>query len=287
MIRAAWLRPWHRWVSRLVARLNLFRQIGCVLLLGANALAADLAVLRNGFSIRHEKREVVGPNTRLHIGAGNWMDVPTDQIASIEPDTSLPPQAPPPAARPVERPPRPEVAGNPKPSAFDLEATVRSASQKHLIDPDLIHSIIRRESGGKSTAVSRKGAQGLMQIMPGTAAQLGLKDAFDGGANVEAGTRYFNELLTRYNGDMVRALAAYNAGPKRVDHYRGVPPYRETRSYVASIVRDFNRKKLAARKAAKEHKPRSEPRQKSARVPANEGSVQSAGIQQASDLALE
>jgi soluble lytic murein transglycosylase-like protein len=128
---------------------------------------------------------------------------------------------------------------------FDLQHAVAEASGKHYIDPDLIQSIIRQESGGNVHARSKKGAQGLMQLMPGTAAKLGVTNAYDGNANVDAGTRYFRDLLERYNGDMIKALAAYNAGPQRVDQYKGVPPYTETRRYVAAIVHDFNRKKLA------------------------------------------
>jgi soluble lytic murein transglycosylase-like protein len=98
-------------------------------------------------------------------------------------------------------------------------------------------------------AVSPKGAQGLMQLMPKTASQLGVHNAFDPQANVEGGTRYLRELLERYNFDLVKALAAYNAGPHRVEQYGGVPPYYETKAYVARIVRDFNRRKLAAQAA--------------------------------------
>ena len=89
-----------------------------------------------------------------------------------------------------------------------------------------------------------------MQLMPGTASKLGVSNAFDPHANVEGGTRYLSELLERYNFDVVKALAAYNAGPGRVQQYGGVPPYYETRTYVARIVRDYNRKKIAERKAA-------------------------------------
>ena len=89
-----------------------------------------------------------------------------------------------------------------------------------------------------------------MQLMPETASKLGVANSFDPRANVEGGTSYLSELLERYNYDVVKALAAYNAGPGRVEQYRGVPPYYETRVYVAKIVRDYNRKKLAQRKAA-------------------------------------
>jgi hypothetical protein len=88
-----------------------------------------------------------------------------------------------------------------------------------------------------------------MQLMPGTAAQLGVPNTFDAQQNVEGGTRYLRELLERYNFDLVKALAAYNAGPQRVEQFGGVPPYYETRAYVARIVKDFNKKKTAAKKA--------------------------------------
>jgi soluble lytic murein transglycosylase-like protein len=97
--------------------------------------------------------------------------------------------------------------------------------------------------------VSPKGAQGLMQLMPQTASRLGVVNSFDPSDNLEGGTRYLRELLERYNFDLIKALAAYNAGPQRVEQYHGVPPYYETQAYVARIIRDFNRKKLAERKA--------------------------------------
>jgi soluble lytic murein transglycosylase-like protein len=109
--------------------------------------------------------------------------------------------------------------------------------------------VIKAESGFNVRAVSPKGAQGLMQLMPGTASQLGVPNAFDPQANVEGGTRYLRELLERYNFDLVKALAAYNAGPQRVEQFGGVPPYYETRAYVARIVKDFNKKKVAQGKA--------------------------------------
>lgn len=99
------------------------------------------------------------------------------------------------------------------------------------------------ESAGNVKAVSRTGARGLMQLMPGTAAQLGVKDAFVPGQNVEGGTKYLDELLTRYHDDIALALAAYNAGPGAVDRYHGVPPFRETRAYVSRIIREFNARK--------------------------------------------
>jgi soluble lytic murein transglycosylase-like protein len=130
---------------------------------------------------------------------------------------------------------------------------VNAASDKHSLDADLINSVIRAESGFNPKAVSPKGARGLMQLMPGTAQRLGVQDSFDAHANVDAGSRYLRELLALYHNDLVRALAAYNAGPQRVEQYHGVPPYHETRAYVARVIRDFNRKKLSQKKSTQPH----------------------------------
>jgi soluble lytic murein transglycosylase-like protein len=142
---------------------------------------------------------------------------------------------------------------SPRPQAQkpqDLKEVINTISDQHHLDPDFISSVIHAESGFNPRAVSPKGAQGLMQLMPGTASKLGVTNSFDPRSNVEGGTRYLSELLERYNFDVIKALAAYNAGPHRVQQYGGVPPYYETRTYVARIVRDYNRKKLAERKAA-------------------------------------
>jgi hypothetical protein len=208
--------------------------------------AADSAVLRNGFSIHHERRQVIGSITRLFVDGDNssFVDIPTSEIDHFEavPDQPVTPlntqssQKPVQHAQPVQRP-------------IDLNEVIRSASGTYRLDPDLVNSVIRAESGFNVRAVSPKGAQGLMQLMPGTASQLGVRNTFDPQANVEGGTRYLRELLERYNFDLIKALAAYNAGPHRVEQYGGVPPYYETKAYVARIVRDFNRKKLAAQSA--------------------------------------
>lgn len=203
-------------------------------LAGVSAMASDLAILRNGFSIRHERREIVGSVTRLYPSASgdSYIDIPTDQIEHFEKDLSL------------------SIAPRTLPRQEELHEVVNTISGRHHLDPDLVNSVIHAESGFNPHAVSPKGAQGLMQLMPQTASQLGVGNVFDPSANVEGGTRYLRELLERYNFDLIKALAAYNAGPQRVEQYRGVPPYFETRAYVAKIIRDFNRKKLAEKKAA-------------------------------------
>ena len=131
---------------------------------------------------------------------------------------------------------------------LDLNSIIREVSKRSQIDADFIASVIRAESGNNPRAVSPKGAVGLMQLMPATASQLRVKDSLDPAANVDGGVRYLLDLLVRYHYDVAKALAAYNAGPQRVEQYHGVPPYRETRAYVTRIINDYNRKKLAEMK---------------------------------------
>jgi soluble lytic murein transglycosylase-like protein len=203
------------------------------------ASAAEMATLQNGFAIRLERHEVRGSVTRLYLSrtSDNYLDVPTAEILSYEQEEEV--------VSPMPPVPAPVPASAPT-NTLD-EVVSAASSHNNNIDPDLILSVIRAESGFNPSAVSAKGAQGLMQLMPQTAAQLGVQNALDPATNVEGGTRYLGQLLTRYHNNLSLALAAYNAGPDRVEQYRGVPPYRETRVYVAKIIRDFNRKKIAQR----------------------------------------
>lgn len=246
-----------------------------IALLARPATAAELAILNNGFSIRHEHRLVIGTTTRLFLSADNssFTDVPTADITGYEKDLSLvlasplPGPSPSPvlavATIPLRAPSELDRSGSAKPlaansgraksgPALPLNQVVNSASATYHLDPDLVNSVIHAESGFNAHAISPKGARGLMQLMPGTASHLGVSDAFDPQANVDGGSRYLRELLERYNFDLVKALAAYNAGPQRVEQYRGVPPFRETRAYVARIVHEYNKKKIAQEKEAKQ-----------------------------------
>jgi soluble lytic murein transglycosylase-like protein len=219
-----------------------------LLLTSLPAIAGDVAILRNGFSIRHERRTVIGLTTRLYLGSDNtsYVDVPTADIDHFEQDLT-------PVSAPAQEA-APPVAANtasnsiPVKPPISIADAVSGSSQRYHLDPDLVNSVIRAESAFNPRAVSNKGAQGLMQLMPKTAGNLGVKNAFDPETNVDAGTRYLRELLERYNFDLIKALAAYNAGPHRVEQYGGVPPYRETHAYVSRIIRDFNKKKIAQEK---------------------------------------
>lgn len=203
------------------------------------AYCAELAILNNGFAIRHERREVIGETTRLYLSASepsSYVDVATDRIGSFESEGI-------PASATVATPASSATAVPPGTTVDDF---ITAASEKHRIDRALIESVIKAESAYNPRAVSPKGARGLMQLMPATAAELGVSDAFDPQANIEAGTRYLQQLLVKYNQDLAKALAAYNAGPHRVQQYNGVPPYRETHAYVVKVISEFNRKKRAA-----------------------------------------
>jgi soluble lytic murein transglycosylase-like protein len=234
--------------------------LGSSLLLAAllcnAAHAFQRVTLRNGFSYDCSRYEPIdSSHVRLFLSstqASDFIDLSRQSIVSIEtlPD---PPQAPAPPQPPV--PPAPAAAATPVASVPEL---ITAAGTQHHIDADLLASVIRAESGGRTHAVSRTGAQGLMQLMPGTAQQLGVNDAFRPDQNIAGGTTYLDQLLDRYDPlndahGLALALAAYNAGPAAVDRYRGIPPYSETRAYVVRVMNEFKRRKLALEHAATEH----------------------------------
>lgn len=117
-----------------------------------------------------------------------------------------------------------------------LERLVREAAERNRLDPALVRAVVGAESGGNPAAVSSKGAQGLMQLIPTTAERFGVDNPFDPAQNVEGGSRYLRSLLDRYNGDLSMSLAAYNAGETAVERSGGVPNYRETRAYVRKVT---------------------------------------------------
>jgi hypothetical protein len=208
--------------------------LGLLALLGAVPAvhAAEEVTLTNGFNLLCDHREETGGRVRLYTsqGSGNFVEVDAAEIASV--DT-------------VPDPPAAHSGGitEPKLTDADVHQLISKAGASHNLDVDLLASVVRAESGGNIYAVSRTGAQGLMQLMPGTAAQLGVADSFRADQNINGGTAYLDALLVRYHENLALALAAYNAGPAAVDKYHGVPPYRETRVYVARVIREFNRRK--------------------------------------------
>jgi soluble lytic murein transglycosylase-like protein len=135
----------------------------------------------------------------------------------------------------------PEMSAAQQANREKIEEMIREVSARYRVDPALVRAVMQTESNWNSSAVSRKGALGLMQLVPGTAQQLGVNNAFDPKQNLDGGVRYLHMLLERYNGDLDRALAAYNAGPGAVDRAGGIPQYRETRNYVQKVTDSYFR----------------------------------------------
>lgn len=203
--------------------------------LAAAAHAAERITLKDGFDVVCDHRAALDGKVRLYLDAAgtNYMDVDASEIASIESLPSSSPQTP--AATPAQ--PAPE-----KLSSQEMRPMLAHAGAAYDIDTDLLASVIRAESDGHARAVSHAGAQGLMQLMPTTAAEMGVANSFAPGENIQGGTAYLNEMLIRYHDNLSLALAAYNAGPAAVDRWHGIPPYAETRAYVERVIHEYNRR---------------------------------------------
>jgi soluble lytic murein transglycosylase-like protein len=206
--------------------------------------------LSSGFEldcIRHEaiaaEQKQTGERVRLYLSQANFIDVAATQIISIESRTEIPqPQL----TAAVPQPLATHATSNTPLTRQELHPLLARAGTAHNIDADLLWSVVKAESAGNPHAVSPVGAQGLMQLMPGTASSLGVHNSFAAEENIAGGAAYLDILLTRYHDNLMLALAAYNAGPEAVDRYHGIPPYRETRLYVARVIREFNKRKLSA-----------------------------------------
>jgi soluble lytic murein transglycosylase-like protein len=204
---------------------------------GAEGRAAEHVTLTNGFDLICDHREQNGDRVRLYTEAGsaNFVEVGAADVASVEkillPAAAIPASV---GSQPASATAHVDL------TKAELHELLSSAGAQHNLDVNLLTSVVRAESGGHTAAVSKKGAQGLMQLMPRTAAELGVSDSLRPDENVAGGASYLDSLLTRYHDNLALALAAYNAGPAAVDRWHGVPPYPETRLYVARIIRDFN-----------------------------------------------
>jgi soluble lytic murein transglycosylase-like protein len=217
--------------------LSLCAAVLCAVALCPPVHALEHITLTNGFSIdcaSHEQAD--SGHVRLIYATGTQL-LPANEIASIDilPDPPKPAPAPKPAVAAI--------------APSDIPTLIARAGAQRNIDVDLLNSVIRTESGFRANAVSRAGARGLMQLMPATARDLGVDDAFKPDQNINGGAAYLDQLLTRYHDDLKLALAAYNAGPQAVDRYRGIPPYRETRAYIARVINEFVRRKNALKKS--------------------------------------
>lgn len=187
-------------------------------LLTPAVVSADLAVMRNGGALKIESWRMVGEQVLLRLADGGEVITTFGALAAVVPDEIG-------AAR-VGR----------EEDVVSLASLIEAAARSGGVDPALVAAVVEVESAFSPLAVSPKGAMGLMQLMPATAAELRVVDPFEPAQNLAGGVRYLKGLLARYDGDVRRALAAYNAGAANVDKHDGVPPYAETRAYVERVL---------------------------------------------------
>jgi soluble lytic murein transglycosylase-like protein len=200
----------------------------------APALRAEYIVLRGGQRLAVTGYQILGDKYRLQVKGGT-VDVPTEQVLSIEPEEVFTP------VPHVEAPQSQEPFGE----------LIRAAAERYKVDADLITSVIAAESNFDPKAISRRNARGLMQLLPSTATRLGVKNIFDPQENIDAGTHYLGDLLQLYKNDLALALAAYNAGPEQVlRHGQRVPPFAETTSYIKRVSKTYNQRKSNGSSAA-------------------------------------
>lgn len=218
------------------------------LLVGAvTARGGEHVTLRNGFGMDCDHHAVVEGQMRLYLNSGesSFIVLRPEEVSGIE----IVPDPPPSAASPVAMAPAAPTAAL---THADLHEMLSNAGHAHNVDVDLLASVVKAESAGNPHAVSKAGARGLMQLMPSTATDLGVQDSFEPAANLRGGSSYLDALLTKYHENLALALAAYNAGPAAVDKYHGIPPYHETRVYVARVIHEFNRRVRAREAMAKQ-----------------------------------
>lgn len=199
------------------------------------AFAGESVVLTTGGRLHVDRHEVDGDRVRLFEGTG-FIEIEATKIQGFEAD----PPAPASPAPIAPASPAPQATTPDPPRVPTPQELADAAADKYGLPRKLVQSVVRAESGYQTNAISPKGAIGLMQLMPGTAATLGV-DPNDPVQNVDAGARYLRDLLLKYDGQLWHALAAYNAGPGAVDRYNGVPPYAETINYVKRIDADFRK----------------------------------------------
>jgi soluble lytic murein transglycosylase-like protein len=197
-----------------------------LILLGSPLLAGEYAVLSTGFRLHAERHERIGSTMRLYTKQG-VTELPAGLVASFEQEEYVPPPA-------QSTPPSTEA---PLPVA-DPQTLVHDAAVRTGLPPAFVESVAKVESGLRQDAISPKGAVGVMQLMPDTAKALSA-DPHDPAQNIDAGARLLRELLIKYDGDVVKALSAYNAGEGAVERYRGMPPYPETQDYVGKVIRNY------------------------------------------------
>lgn len=220
----------------MIHRLRIAAAAGLLAAAPACLRAAEIVTLANGFTMRCNHHAQVDGHVRIFLGSdeSSYIELRPQEVVTIAPAPDVP------AAEPIGPALHSKADAHLTPA--DLHQMLSSAGHAHNVNVDLLASIVKAESAGNPHAVSRAGARGLMQLMPQTAADHGVHDSFQPSQNIRGGTAYIDELLTRYHNNLALALAAYNAGPAAVDKYHGIPPYRETRAYVARVIHEFNRR---------------------------------------------
>lgn len=199
--------------------------IAIAALVAAAPAAAEIAVLAHGGTLKVDAVERRGDSVRLALRGGGEVELPASALRGVVPDEVV-----------LEI-----AAAEAAPGPHDPRALAQEVARRHGLDPALVLAVMGVESSFQPDAVSPKGAQGLMQLMPATAKELGVTDPLDPLQNADGGARYLRDLLARYDGDVEKALAAYNAGPGAVARHRGVPPYRETQAYVRKVLERYQR----------------------------------------------
>jgi len=190
----------------------------------AQSARAEYVVLRSGQRLAVIGYQLVGDTYKLTLRGGS-AELPASEVIAIEPEEVF------------------QSENKPALEGIPFSDFIASAAKNHSVDADLIVSVISAESKFNPKAVSRKNARGLMQLLPETATRFGVTNIFDPQQNIEGGTKYLRELLDHYHDDLALALAAYNAGPKRVEQYKSIPPFRETISYVRRVQKAYNARK--------------------------------------------
>jgi soluble lytic murein transglycosylase-like protein len=199
------------------------------LLTAATGARAEIALLANGQTFKVDGHREEGELVWLTLRAGGQVALPAAHVRGYVPDEVL---------EELELAAA-KAAVSATPGAEEIRRLAADAARRHGLDPDLVMAVAAVESGFRPAAVSPKGARGVMQLMPGTARDLGVADPLDPAANLDGGTRYLRDLLARFDGDLPKALAAYNAGPGAVKRHQGVPPYKETQDYVQRVLRRY------------------------------------------------
>lgn len=210
--------------------------IALALLVVAAPASADILVFKTGRTMSVASARVDGDRMVIALRGGGEGTVPLSMVERVDPDEVPYPE---PAVADAETPATPADAQDAVLASRPFAELIAAAAATHGVDVRLVHAVIEAESNYRPRARSRKGAKGLMQLMPATARQYAVKDPYDPKANIEAGVRHLKDLLTRF--DVTLALAAYNAGEATIQRYRGLPPFAETRGYVARILARLGR----------------------------------------------